>query len=493
MFVKEPTQQESKQDNQQESSQSNSQASPQESPQENAHEAKQECPQENLIDVCALTARLVADNNLSDSDVDEILDAARRRQKQQVLTVAELNDILEAARGGTLTQTFEKIPLVVKIFAIGFIIAGVSSIISSAFSALLALGFVPDKAADTLNMNVYATSTIVVAGINTIAFVVHAFLNIFIGIRLLQGYRARAGALLWFAVAAGAIAFVCDVMLKGTQVSVIPELASIALLIAFSVYLNPAIQRVERLRRGLRDIDLEAHAQAGTLGLADKGQGFIRLDFFNVFWTFVVCCFLGDIVEVMFHMVVVDPGVYQDRAGLLYGPFSPIYGLGAVFMTMALNRLKDKNIILLFAVCTVIGGVFEYLVSWFMEIGFGAIAWDYHDQWLGWVFDGRTCPLYAAMFGLLGVVWIRLLLPRLLKLINRIPWNKRVIVTTVCGVLMFVNCFMTLQALDNWYARVAGKQPASPVEQFYADYYPNEFMENRFQSMTIFPDNAARS
>ena len=127
-----------------------------------------------------------------------------------------------------------------------------------------------------------------------------------------------------------------------------------------------------------------------------------------------------------------------------------------------------------------------------MEIGFGAIAWDYHDQWLGWLFDGRTCPLYAAMFGLLGVVWIRLLLPRLLKLINRIPWNKRVIVTSICGALMIVNCAMTLQALDNWYARVAGKEPITPVEQFYADYYPNEFMENRFQSMTIHPNQAAR-
>ncbi len=447
---------------------------------------------EELIDVRALTEQLVQDHNLSDSDVDEILDAARRRQKQQVLTVSELTAIMEAAKGGTRTKTFDKIPVPVKVFAIGFILAGVVSLLSAISAAFLALGIEPINALYHMNLNQYAASTIVVAGINSLAFVIHAALNIIIGIRLLQGYRARAGALLWTAVAVGVVAFVCDVMLTGTEASVVTELISIALLLGFSIYLNPAMERGERLRRGLRDIDLETHAQNGTLGLADKGQGFIRLDFFNVFWTFVVCCFLGDIIEVIFHMVVVDPGVYQDRAGLLYGPFSPIYGVGAVLMTIALNRLKDKNLLILFAICTVIGGAFEYLVSWFMEIGFGAIAWDYHDQWLGWLFDGRTCPLYAAMFGLLGVVWIRLLLPRLLKLINRIPWNKRVIVTSICGALMIVNCAMTLQALDNWYARVAGKEPITPVEQFYADYYPNEFMENRFQSMTIHPNQAAR-
>ena len=207
----------------------------------------------------------------------------------------------------------------------------------------------------------------------------------------------------------------------------------------------------------------------------------------------MVGCVVGLIVEIIFHMVVVEPGVYQDRAGLLWGPFSPIYGVGAVLMTIALNRFKDRNIIFIFVVCTIIGGGFEYFVSWFMEVAFGATAWDYSNEFLGDLFGGRTCLLFASMFGVLGTVWIKLLLPIFLRLFNLIPWRWRYGVTFVCATLMLVNCVMTLQALDNWGARKAGHVPQPGIEQFYAEHFNDEYMANRFQSMTIDPNKSVRA
>ncbi len=80
----------------------------------------------------------------------------------------------------------------------------------------------------------------------------------------------------------------------------------------------------------------------------------------------MLASFLGDMVETVYHVAVVDPGVYQDRAGLLFGPFSPIYGFGATLMTIALNRFHNAHIIVVFLVSAVIGGAFEYFVSWFL-------------------------------------------------------------------------------------------------------------------------------
>ena len=51
---------------------------------------------------------------------------------------------------------------------------------------------------------------------------------------------------------------------------------------------------------------------------------------------------------------------------------------------------------------------------------------------------------------------------------------------------------MTLQSLDYWYQRVNGTEPNIPVAQFYGKYFDNEYMENRFQSMTMSPKDATR-
>ena len=96
-------------------------------------------------------------------------------------------------------------------------------------------------------------------------------------------------------------------------------------------------------------------------------------------------------------------------------------------------------------------------------------------------------------WGVLGVAWIKLLLPRLLKLINLIPWNWRYAVTAVCAGLMLVDGVMTVQSIDCWYARSAGKAPDTPIEEFYAKHFDNAYMEHRFQTMTMDVNDAARA
>lgn len=441
---------------------------------------------QNIID---LTRSIVADGVLSEHDVTTILTAARKRSDESPLTTKERHEIINVVRKRTEELRFAELPLPFRVLSIFLIISGGFGIASGvvALLPLLNSGFLEQM------LGKITVTTAVVIAIAAICSFLSTILSFVVGMRLIKGKRGGASVCININIAVTVISLVCSLMLYGISWYLLFHFAQIVAQIALSTYLNPSLVNESSLLAGLRELDTEVHAKQGTLGLADPGEGYIRLDFFNIFWTFMVGSFIGLIVEIIFHMVVVEPGVYEDRAGLLWGPFSPIYGIGGVLMTIALNRFKDRNIIFIFVVCTIIGGAFEYFVSWFMEVAFGASAWDYSNEFLGDIFGGRTCLLFASMFGFLGTVWIKLLLPIFLRIFNLIPWKLRSSVTLVCAAFMLVNCVMTLQALDNWGARQAGHVPAPGIEQFYAEHFNDEYMANRFQSMTINPEKSVRA
>ena len=345
-----------------------------------------------------------------------------------------------------------------------------------------------------------ASLTFILTVIQFVLMGIEAVAMIGFGISLLRNRRRHVAQIAYGLVAVNVVGILLEIMVHGFGPNLIYAGVRLVILLVIATTIDPTLVSERRLQRRLRDMETEEEAEAGTLGRAKGDRGFIELDFFNLFWVFVVCSVLGLIIEVVFHMVVVDPGHYQDRAGLLFGPFSPIYGCGAVLMTVALNRFYKASPVIIFLVAAVIGGLFEAAVSWFMQVGFGAVAWDYSGSTIFGLFPdpvaklmgGRTSTQFMCMWGALGLVWIRLCLPWLLRLINLIPWKARYSFTTVCAALMLVNAVMTMQALECWYQRESGMQPTLPIEQFYARNFDDAYMANRFQSMTITPENSAR-
>ena len=377
----------------------------------------------------------------------------------------------------------KKIPLVLKVFGILLIVVGSLTVATIALSAFgISEGF-------TKSLSDYDTTTLVIFGVEVALTAVSGVLYIALGVYLLRNKRRLARHALETLIIFDISLFLCDVMVYGFSFQgIIASLIRLVLAIALMVYIDPSLSEERELRRKLRDMETRERAEEGTLGRDETGKGYIELDFFNLFWIFVVCCVLGLLIETVYHAIVF--GGYQDRAGVLYGPFSPIYGFGAVLMTVALNRFHNKPIAIIFLVSAIIGGAFEYLTSWFMQFAFGIVAWDYTGTFLS--IDGRTNFVFMCMWGVLGCLWVKLLLPRMLKLVNMIPWNWRYSVTTVCAALMIANGAMTLFALDSWYQREAGHEPTNAIERFCAEHYDNDFMEHRFQSMSINPDNATR-
>ena len=141
------------------------------------------------------------------------------------------------------------------------------------------------------------------------------------------------------------------------------------------------------------------------------------LCFDKLIWIFLISSFLGALIEMIFCRVV--DGVWMSRSSLIYGAFSVVWGIGTVVLTISLKPLVKRHNLILFSAGFFIGGVYEYCCSLFTEKVFGTVFWDYSEMTLN--FSGRTNVLYCVFWGLLGVIWIRKILPPLEKLIEKIP------------------------------------------------------------------------
>lgn len=396
------------------------------------------------------------------------------------------------------TTEAKRIPLIIKVYAVLCTLSGVGTLPSVAvFMWQVITALINGNVATKLGDNTLVAVGLIVAGIMLSA--ASAIILIVFGLDLIKDQRRNAARLSYVLIAFTVVELLVDVMLQGIGPFLLRPAVQLVILIALSATVDPTLRQERELQRRLQEmLDRDAAAE-GMLGRDETGEGYIKLNYFNLFWVFFVCSVLGLILEEVWHMVVVDPGVYQDRAGMLFGPFSPIYGFGAVLMTMALNRFYKKNPLIIFLVSALIGGAFEVFVGWFMQTSFGVVSWSYsHIRLFGMpdpiavLTGGRTCTPFACMWGLGGLIWIKVLLPRLLKLINMIPWKRRYSATVILTAVMLIDGVMTLQSLDYWYQRVNGTVRNIPVAQFYDKHFDNEYMENRFQSMTMSPKDATR-
>lgn len=380
----------------------------------------------------------------------------------------------------------ERTPLGFKIYGILCIIGGLALVPQN---ILMLVDTCLYFASGASSHNTLTTQILYVINVALVAVIVTAF--VVLGVRLVMFKRRGArqtAELIIVLLAAGCL---CSLMLVGVSYDSIGYVLTTILLVATLTYIDPSLSEERQLQRKLRDMETREELEEGTLGRDESGRGYIALDFFNLFWIFVIACVLGDAIETVYHMLVVDPGVFQVRAGMLWGPFSPIYGFGAVLMTIALNRFHKSNVFVIFLVSALIGGAFEYFVSWFLQFAFGACAWDYTGTFLS--IGGRTNFQFMCMWGALGVAWIKLFLPVMLNVVNLIPWKWRYSVTLVCAALMLFDGAMTLITLDCWYGRLAGAPADNAMAVFCADHFDNTYMADRFQSMSIDPSSATRA
>lgn len=203
------------------------------------------------------------------------------------------------------------------------------------------------------------------------------------------------------------------------------------------------------------------------------------LNYYKLFWVFVIGCFLGVVIELLnclylFHTI-------ESRSGVIYGPFNPVYGLGAVALTLCLYRFSNKNVIIIFGVGALSGGVVEYICSWLQETLFGTISWDYSAEFFH--IQGRTCLKVCIYWGLLSILWIKLIYPFLSKMIEKIPNQIGKILTWILTVFFIFDLGISGLAVYRQKERSEDIPANNSVAEFLDQHYPDERLQEIYPNM----------
>lgn len=203
--------------------------------------------------------------------------------------------------------------------------------------------------------------------------------------------------------------------------------------------------------------------------------------FDKLVWVFLISSFLGAMIEMVYCRVV--GGSWMNRSSVLYGAFSFVWGFGAVLLTLALQRFAGKPDRYLFLAGFVVGGVYEYLCSVFTEIVFGTVFWDYSHMPLN--IGGRTNVLFCIFWGILSVLWIKVLYPPMERTIEAVPPLMGKVVTWVILMAMICNGLLTSGAMVRYTQRQEGTPPSSIIGTFLDEQYDDRWMEHRWPNMNL--------
>jgi uncharacterized membrane protein len=197
----------------------------------------------------------------------------------------------------------------------------------------------------------------------------------------------------------------------------------------------------------------------------------------------MLVCFVGSFAGVVVESIwcVLRHGYLESRAGLVYGPFNLLYGVGAVTLTLALYRFRNRGRWLSFLGGMLVGSVVEYICSWGQELVLGSRSWDYSK--MPFNLNGRICLLYSCFWGLLGVLWIKDIYPRMAKWILKLPNRAGKICTWCATIFLVINCVVSMVAVWRWAERVHEVPASGSFWEMVDEHFPDERMEKVYANM----------
>lgn len=212
-----------------------------------------------------------------------------------------------------------------------------------------------------------------------------------------------------------------------------------------------------------------------------------KKELIKLFWIFIVASMIGCLLETIY--CIIQEGQFKVRQGLIYGPFIPVYGVGAIIFYILVPKItgatvdntKQISSIKIFIYTMILGGLTEYIFSYAQECIFGTVSWEYGN--MPFNLNGRTELMYCLMWGVGGILFIKWLYPYTKRLDEIDYMNKNIqIATWIFVIFMIFNIIISILAGCRQYERTQNIQAETRLEKFLDKHYPDKIMDIIFSN-----------
>ncbi len=177
-----------------------------------------------------------------------------------------------------------------------------------------------------------------------------------------------------------------------------------------------------------------------------------------IFLYFVFYSMIGYVCEVFY--VYLGSKKWVNR-GFMHGPYIPIYGNGAMIVSLALLHVK-KDSFIIFLVGLLLCSFLEYITSFVMEKVFHNRWWDYSER--KYNLNGRVCLQNSVLFGLGSVAIIYIFNPLFNKLYNLL--NDKAVL--YIALILFI--IMLTDFLISFFEAIKVSSIASHLDKFIEEF-----------------------
>ena len=163
----------------------------------------------------------------------------------------------------------------------------------------------------------------------------------------------------------------------------------------------------------------------------------------NYILLFFIYSFLGWCLEVGCKLV--SDHKFVNR-GFLIGPYCPIYGHGALIMTILLHKYLNDPVTL-FIMIILVCSILEYFTSYFLEKIFHTRWWDYTHYKFN--INGRICLETMIPFGVFGLFIMYVTNPFFMGIITSIMSGLRYFICIILIIVYIVDNILSFKIIKN--------------------------------------------